>query len=97
MEFTTRPEDDLLTVPRTQIKFPISPVLSRLDTPPRQGLCRATLAILRLVEEGLAFAGLPCSSFVYLNRATSFRSRNKPLGDESKSYVSGANTFPSCM
>lgn len=72
LEFSERPEDDLLTV---------------------QGLCRATLGVLRLVVEGLAFAGLPCGSFVYLNRSSSKRSRKRPLGSQRRLYVKQANTL----
>ena len=47
--------------------------------------------------EGLAFAGLPCGSFVYLNRSSSKRSRKRPLGSQRRLYVKQANTFLGCM
>ena len=46
---------------------------------------------LRLVEFGLLFGGLPCCSFVWLNRATSLRSAETPLGDQLKLYIQQAN------
>ena len=46
---------------------------------------------LRLVEFGLLFGGLPCCSFIWLNRSTSMRSAETPLGDELKLYIRQAN------
>ena len=57
----------------------------------RQGLCRATLQVLRLEPGALLTAGLPCHSFVFLNRSTSKRSRSRPLGDNKKEYIFVAN------
>lgn len=57
----------------------------------RQGLVGAMLGVLRLEPGGLLTAGLPCHSYVYLNRSTSKRSKGKPLGDQSKAYVRLSN------
>lgn len=54
------------------------------------------MSILRLKVEGLAFAGLPCSSFIFLNRATSRRSATQPLGATFKKYIKEANTHSGC-
>lgn len=54
---------------------------------------RAVECTLRLKEGGLMFAGLPCHSFIFLNLATSMRSQETPLGDESKLYVRQSNAY----
>lgn len=58
----------------------------------RSGFGKAIQGCLRLKEGGLCHIGLPCSSFIWLNRATSQRSLDSAWGDESKSYVSDSNT-----
>ena len=54
---------------------------------PRQGFCHAILGTLRLLPDALLTLGPPCSSFVWLNSATSKRTEQDPYGDESKEYV----------
>ena len=60
-------------------------------TVPRTGFARATLQVLRLRESGLLTAGLPCHSFIFLNRGTSKRSKTRPLGDQQKGYIQESN------
>lgn len=38
---------------------------------------------LRLVVHGLLFAGVPCFSFIWMNRVNTGRSASRPLGDQS--------------
>ena len=57
----------------------------------RIGFARATLQVLQLRATGLLTAGLPCHSFIFLNRATSKRSKTRPLGDQMKAYIQIAN------
>ena len=63
---------------------------------PVSRLCRwgfhiAVLQTLRLVEDGVLHLGPPCGSFVWINSATSGRSRDLPWGDESLDYVKEAS------
>lgn len=104
-EIEERSEDDLSTVLLTQHIFLIIIYIyisknialnHPYHKPPRpinlrRGLCRATLQVLRLEPGGLLTAGLPCCSFVFLNRSTSKRSRSRPLGDSKKEYIYLAN------
>ena len=57
----------------------------------RSGFGKAVQGCLRLKEGGLLHIGLPCSSFIWLNRATSQRSADSPWGDENKLYISDSN------
>ena len=57
----------------------------------RSGFTRAILGTLRVRVDGLLTLGPPCGSFVYLNRATSGRSRDRPLGYEDRPYVEMAS------
>ena len=57
---------------------------------PRTGFLKSIQVILKLKEGGLATAGPPCGSFVFLNMATSKRTRSKPLGGRWE-YVKRAN------
>ena len=47
--------------------------------------------VLRLREGGLMAGGPPCGSFIYLNRATSKRSKLRPMGRTSCGSVKNAN------
>ena len=47
---------------------------------------------LRLRGDGLLAGGVPCSSFVFMNMATSQRHEHV-LGDESKAYIREANSI----
>lgn len=62
---------------------------------PRSGFAQAVLGVLRVVPDGLITLGPPCGSFVFLNRHTSKRSRERPYGDEGKEYVNLASLFES--
>ena len=46
----------------------------------RLGLCVATQQLMRVKRAGLLFSGLPCSSFIWLNRGTTHRSADNPDG-----------------
>ena len=82
---------------RCIVSWPFWHIIKKLGTltwPPcglRHGLVRAMLGVLRLEPGGLLTAGLPCHSYVYLNRSTSKRSKDKPLGDQSRAYVRLSN------
>jgi hypothetical protein len=60
-----------------------------------EGLLHAIKGVLRLRQRGLLWGGVPCSSFVWINRGTSRRSRANPLGDVSVASVSTSNTIVS--
>ena len=68
------------------IFFPDNHLLASL----REGFLKAIQLCLRLVPGGLATAGPPCGSFVFINRWTSGRSRTRPLGNK-RGYVQAAN------
>ena len=59
----------------------------------RAGLCQAVQYVLRGKPSALVFGVPPCSSFIWLNSATSKRSKKAPFGDTSRSYVNLANQF----
>ena len=65
--------------------------------PPRNGLITATRLILRLKENSLVSAGLPCTSYVWVNAGTHGRTREAPLGFTRHKYVRDANVWLSCM
>jgi hypothetical protein len=48
----------------------------------RPGFLVAILMVLQVREDGLILAGLPCSSYVFMNLGTSKRSLLNPFGDE---------------
>lgn len=56
----------------------------------RQGFLRSVQIILQIREGGLATAGPPCGSFVWINSFTSQRSKERPLGGN-RAYVKDAN------
>jgi len=60
---------------------------------PRCGFYSILLMVLRLRPGGLLIGGPPCGSFVWINRATSLRSRARILGDTTKSYIRAANAI----
>lgn len=57
----------------------------------RQGFLASIQLMLRAREGSLTTAGPPCGSFVFLNLFTSGRSKQRPLGFASRSYVREAN------
>ena len=57
----------------------------------RGGFLRSIQLLLRLERGGLATAGPPCGSFIFLNMGTSGRSKARPLGGKYQ-YVKQANT-----
>ena len=56
----------------------------------RKGFLRCILETLRLRGDGLLAAGVPCSSFVWMNAYTSKRHIDV-LGDQDKEYIRQAN------
>lgn len=56
------------------------------------GFLRSIQLLLRLERGGLATAGPPCGSFIFLNMGTSGRSKARPLGGKYQ-YVKRANTI----
>ena len=63
----------------------------------RQGYLRAILLCLKLKEGSLLSCGPPCGSYVFINRATSGRSKWRPFGLASiRQYVREANVKLSC-
>ena len=57
----------------------------------RPGFFRALQYVLRVTENGLMHGGPPCSSFVWVNRATSGRGRDQPDGRDGVKSVFTAN------
>ena len=55
------------------------------------GFLRAFYYVLRLEPDALLTAGCPCSSFVFVNLATSARTASAPFGNERHQYVLDAN------
>ena len=62
----------------------------------RLGFCVAVLGVLKLLPDGLLTLGPPCGSFVFLNAATSGRSRSNPYGFP-KPYVETASLRLVCI
>ena len=60
-----------------------------------RGLLHAIRAVLRLRVNSLLFLGIPCSSWVWMNRGTSKRSRTNPLGDTTVPSVAATNQLTS--
>ena len=63
------------------------PIFMRL----RRGFLKCLLNTMRLRPDGLLAAGVPCSSFVWVNLATSLRNGGCVFGDETRGYVQEAN------
>lgn len=81
----------------TQGPQPSSKSLSyALDFELRLGFCVAVLGVLKLLPDGLLTLGPPCGSFVFLNAATSGRSRSNPYGFP-KPYVETASLRLVCI
>lgn len=59
----------------------------------RRGFLRLVQLVLKTAPEGLIHCGPPCSSWVWVNRATSRRSRESPEGDGGVASVAPANTI----
>ena len=57
----------------------------------RGGWLKHLQTVLRAAPSALVFGGPPCSSFVWANRATSGRSKEKPEGFTRKEYIKLAN------
>ncbi|CAE7028566.1 unnamed protein product, partial [Symbiodinium sp. KB8] len=66
------------------------------DGQKRTGFLNAGRLCLRLMEDSLLSAGLPCTSYVWINQATHGRSESKPYGNSEYGYVRRANTWPPC-
>lgn len=60
---------------------------------PRRGFMKLLQLVLKTRADGLIHCGPPCSTWVWVNRATSRRSRDVPQGDLSVPSVSSSNTF----
>ena len=58
----------------------------------RDGWTNIVRMILKLRPGGLLIGGPPCSSWVWINRATSKRSAQRVMGDSHRDYVRDANT-----
>ena len=57
------------------------------------GLVRATAATLAVQEGGVLWSGMPCSSFVWIARASHQRSDENIWGDTEKPKIELANTL----
>ena len=62
------------------------------DVKLRLGLCSIIKKLLKLVPLGMLIGGPPCSSWVFINRATSKRSTRRVFGNCALKYVRDANT-----
>ena len=60
-----------------------------------EGFLHAVKGVLRLRRNSLLWGGLPCSTWVWINRGTSQRSRSNPLGNRSIPSVASANELVS--
>lgn len=83
-------EAEGMSVARFEIKY--NPDDNMLTT---AGWLRALRLICRLRHGALLWAGIPCSSFVFLNRGTSHRTAQHPCGDEAVPSVKSANVIVS--
>ena len=61
--------------------------------PLRRGFLKLIQLVLKTRADGLIHCGPPCSSWVWVNRATSKRSRDSPAGDASIQSVAYGNSF----
>ena len=57
----------------------------------RLGMFKAVQLCLQVRPDGLATAGVPCHSFVWVNAGTAQRSNDSPFGREDLDYIVGAN------
>lgn len=55
------------------------------------GFLRALTYVLHLGPQGLLWAAPPCSTWVWIGRSQTGRTRRDPLGDKSKTFVDKAN------
>eukprot|EP00959_Pyramimonas_sp_CCMP1952_P166247 3474636-Pyramimonas_sp.AAC.1 len=55
------------------------------------GFCRALTFVLGLKPRGLLWAAPPCSSWVWIGRWQTGRSRENPIGNEDADFVHKAN------
>lgn len=55
------------------------------------GYCTALALLLRLRIKGVAWFGTPCSSWIFLSRGSTKRSRENPLGDPGSAYITSQN------
>ena len=65
--------------------------LFRRSTVPRCGFMAILLQVLRLKPGGLLIGGPPCGTWVFINRGTSRRSKQRVLGDCKKQSVRDSN------
>ena len=62
-----------------------------MDITSTVGFALSILAVLRLVPRGLLFMAAPCSSWVWVNRKTSKRSKEHIMGDDGCDFVRAGN------
>ena len=56
-------------------------------------MLKAVQLCLQLRPDGLATAGVPCHSFVWVNSGTAQRTHDSPFGREDLDYIAAANTI----
>ena len=74
---------------------PACPPSSMLGFPAvslRQGFYNCVRLVLKLKPQALLFGGPPCSSWVFINRATSRRSASRAMGDQKMEHVKLGNS-----
>ena len=86
-KFHVRSTTPCMFNPETSVLGPILAAVLRL------GFVAIVTLVLRLRPGGLLIGGPPCSSWVFINRATSRRSRQRVNGDCQKRYVRESNTI----
>ena len=59
------------------------------------GMVKALALALRLQQRGLLFAGLPCSSYIFISSATHKRTITNPWGEEAWRFVKDGNCLGS--
>ena len=82
----------LLCVPRYAFEVLSNPTCDMLSA---EGFLHALMLIRRLKPSSLVHLAPVCSSWVWVNRGTSKRSREHPLGDTSLAYICQANQMVS--
>lgn len=68
-------------------------IVNRNRCPLRRGFMKLIQLALRARGDSLLHCGPPCSSWVWVNRGTSLRSKDSPEGDMDVASVAASNMF----
>ena len=75
------------------LRFPQKKSCNQYNSNARSGMLKAVQLCLQLRPDGLATAGVPCHSFVWVNSGTAQRTHDSPFGREDLDYIAAANTI----